>query len=60
MKNRIITVEVDGRLAILLIRLANATWFLWFPWRERVLFWLRRNAIHLCRVRVLGGRWHWA
>lgn len=54
-----ITVEIDGRLCIFLIRLARATWYLWFPWRKTVLSWLRRNAIHLCRVCVANGRWHW-
>ena len=52
-----IQIETDFRFYRLVLRLAKATCFLWFPWRERVLFWLKHSAIKLCRFRVNGERW---
>jgi len=52
-----IQVEADFRFFRLVLGLVKASCWLWFPWRERVLFWLKHSAVHLCLFRVNGGRW---
>ena len=52
-----IQVQADFRIFKLVLGLVKATQLFWFPWRERVLFWLNHSVIHLCRFRVNGERW---
>jgi len=49
----VVSLNVDVRRAIFLLKILRYTCFFWFPFRKQVLKWLRNNLPRFVKVKVI-------